>query len=334
MRNFIDRVGIEIISGAGGNGCVSFRREKYVPRGGPDGGNGGDGGAVYLLGSRHLNTLLELRYRKRYKAERGKHGSGQRKTGHTGIDLDIPVPLGTIAVDDETSIIIGEVLEDGERIQVAEGGHGGRGNTAFTTSVNRAPRNAEEGKPGISMKLRLELKLIADVGIVGKPNAGKSTLLSRISAAKPKVAPYPFTTLTPSLGIVKYGDYGSFVITDIPGLVEGAHQGRGLGHRFLRHVERTRFLLLLIDLSSESVLEDIRLLRRELALHNPVLAEKEHVLAFNKCDAAEMTEDIRKDVLKEGLSRFFIISALRGDGLNELVGHLGSIVNADNRDDG
>jgi len=247
---FIDEAVIDAAAGNGGNGCVAFRREKYVPRGGPSGGDGGDGGSVSLVGNKGLNTLQHLRYRSRMAAERGRHGEGSDCTGRRGKSLDIPVPLGTLTYDRETSELLGEILEDGERLLVAKGGRGGRGNARFATPTRRTPRYAEDGGEGEERQLRLELKLLADVGLVGLPNAGKSTLISAVSAARPKVADYPFTTLVPQLGVVAEGPLSDpFVIADLPGLIAGASDGSGLGFQFLRHIERCRVLAHLVDLA-------------------------------------------------------------------------------------
>jgi GTP-binding protein len=248
---FIDEASIHVRGGRGGNGCVAFRREKYVPRGGPSGGDGGDGGSVYLVGELSRNTLYHLRFQSLYAADRGRHGEGSNKSGKSAGDLEIPVPLGTVAHDDDTGEMLGEIVEDGERLLVASSGHGGRGNARFATATNQAPRHAEPGREGEERRLRLELKLLADVGVIGLPNAGKSTLISVVSAAKPKIADYPFTTLVPQLGVVAEGPLAEpFVIADLPGLIAGAAQGAGLGFQFLRHIERCRVLLHLVDLST------------------------------------------------------------------------------------
>ncbi len=253
---FVDEVDIRVSAGDGGRGCVSFRREKFVPRGGPDGGDGGNGGSVFLLASSHLNTLVNFRFHPEFNARRGGHGQGSNRHGRNGEDLALEVPVGTMAFRveaDGTAVEpLADLTEAGQRVLVAQGGHGGRGNSQFATSTNRAPRRADPGYPGEAWALRLQLKLLADVGLVGYPNAGKSTLISRISAAKPKIADYPFTTLTPHLGVVRLDGDRSFVVADIPGLVEGAHRGLGLGHQFLRHIERTKVLIHMVDVSSAS----------------------------------------------------------------------------------
>src|SRR5512144_2211502 len=273
---FVDRVKICVRGGDGGRGCVSFRREPYVPRGGPDGGVGGKGGDVVLVAVSHQNTLLPLRYHTEFRAERGRNGGPSNRTGREGVDSLIQVPPGTVALDAESGETLGEVLREGDRLRVARGGRGGRGNRAFLSNRNRAPQEAEPGEPGEERWLRLDLRLLADVGLLGFPNAGKSTLLSRLSAAKPKIAEYPFTTLSPVLGVVEAGDR-SFVAADIPGIIEGAHQGAGLGLQFLRHVERTRALLHVVDASGASgrdPAEDLRLVLDEVRRFEPGLLER------------------------------------------------------------
>lgn len=312
------------MSGAGGDGCVSFRREKYIPRGGPDGGAGGNGGSVLLRGTDAMHTLLDFKYSRVFTGERGTPGSGNRKTGKNGKDRIIKVPAGTVVEEATTGAAIGELLKEGDELLVVRGGQGGRGNISFTTSTNRAPRKAQPGQPGAYRKLILELKLIADVGIVGLPNAGKSTLLSSISEAKPKIASYPFTTLTPNLGIVKTESFSSFTATDIPGLIKGAHAGKGLGHTFLRHVERTGFLLFLVDLTSADPLEDYYTILRELKLYKPTLLKKERVLVFNKIDEAASETNLPENLMNNIDDKSFIISALRGDGVKELVNFIAS----------
>jgi GTP-binding protein len=320
---FVDRVKIFVKGGDGGRGCVSFRREARVPRGGPDGGPGGKGGAVSLLAVSHQNTLLPLRYHTEFRAQRGEHGSSGNCSGKSGEELLVPVPPGTIAFDAASGERLGEVLAEGERLLVARGGRGGRGNRAFLSNRNRAPREAEPGEAGEERWLQLDLRLIADVGLLGFPNAGKSTLLSRISAARPKIADYPFTTLTPVLGVATAGDEGSFVVADIPGIIENAHAGAGLGHQFLRHVERTRVLLYVVDASGGSGRDpatDLRTLREELRLSHPELLERPQLLAASKRDAVlppDPLPGLRAAGAALGLE-VLEISALHGTGLPEL----------------
>jgi GTP-binding protein len=283
---FIDSAKIHVKAGDGGNGVVSFRREKYVPKGGPDGGDGGNGGSVYIVADRNLTTLLDFRYAPHYKAERGAHGQGSRKTGLSGNDIIIKVPCGTLIKDAETGEVLGDLTEHGAKLLVAKGGKGGRGNQHFATPTNRAPRHAEPGEPGEERTLELELKLLADVGLVGFPNAGKSTLISVLSAAKPKIADYPFTTLEPNLGIVRYQDYKSFVMADIPGIIEGASEGKGLGLKFLKHIERTKVLAILLPANSPDLKREYNILMNELKKFSPVLAEKPKVVVISKMDIA------------------------------------------------
>jgi GTP-binding protein len=286
---FVDEVEVHVRAGDGGRGCVSFRREKYVPRGGPDGGHGGRGGSVTLVADEGLGTLLDFRYRRHYAARRGEHGQGSDRHGANAADLVLRVPVGTVVRERDTGVVLGELTAHGERLTVAAGGRGGRGNAAFATSIRRAPRIAEPGGAGEERWLQLELKLLADVGVVGFPNAGKSTLVSRLSAAKPKIADYPFTTLVPTLGLVRLDDERSFVVADIPGLVPGAAEGRGLGLRFLRHVERTRVLIHLVDLdpaTGRDPVEDWRLIQHELERYSPPLAARPQVIAVSKMDLA------------------------------------------------
>lgn len=283
---FIDSAKIFVKAGDGGNGVVSFRREKYVPKGGPDGGDGGNGGSVILQADRNLSTLLDFRYKAHYKAERGKHGQGARKTGLSGKDVIIKVPCGTIVKDADSDMLLGDLTQHGETLVVAKGGRGGRGNQHFATPTNRAPRRAEQGQSGEERALILELKLLADVGLVGFPNAGKSTLISVISAAKPKIADYPFTTLEPNLGIVPYRDYQSFVVADIPGIIEGASEGKGLGLRFLKHIERTKVLAILIPCVSPDIKREYQILTSELRKFSANLAAKPKVVVISKMDLA------------------------------------------------
>ncbi len=327
---FKDELKIWVKAGDGGNGCLSFRREKFIPKGGPDGGDGGDGGDVILEGDSSLNTFNKLRYRQHYKAERGEHGKGKNMHGRNGEPCIIKVPLGTIVKIEETGEIIGEILEDGQRLIVQKGGKGGRGNARFATSTNRAPRYFEEGEKVEQIRLKLELKLIADVSIVGFPNAGKSTLISKISNAKPKIADYKFTTLHPNLGIVEYGKFKSFVIADVPGLIEGASEGKGLGTRFLKHIERTRVLLHLIDgaMPEKGYLEDFFAIRKEIEAFNPDILKKRYVIAVNKVDSLcckESLEEIKSFAGKNNIP-FFLVSAVTGEGLKDMVNTLGEIV--------
>ena len=319
---FIDEAKIWVKAGDGGKGCSAFRREKYVPKGGPSGGDGGDGGNVILESTEHLNTLLPFRYNREFKAERGRHGEGSNCHGATGEDRLIRVPVGTVAFDEESGEKLFDFGAPGQRFLAAKGGKGGRGNARFASSTNRAPRRSEPGTPGEERRLRLELKLLADVGLVGFPNAGKSTLLSKLSAAHPKIADYPFSTLEPSLGVVAAGEEESFVMADIPGLIEGAHQGHGLGTRFLRHIERTRLLVHLIDISDtgRDPVEDFRVVRGELAQFSPALLEKPIVVVANKMDMPDSVERLsrlREFCKAEGLP-LLAISALRGEGLDQL----------------
>jgi GTP-binding protein len=317
---FFDEAKIYVKAGDGGNGCVSFRREKFVPFGGPDGGDGGKGGDVYLIADPHINTLIHFKKRAHFKAQSGQHGRGKKQAGKSGQDLYIPVPLGTVVRDAATGEFIADLVEPGQKVLVARGGKGGRGNAAFATPVNQAPRFAERGEPGQERWLYLELKLIADVGIVGVPNAGKSTLLAAVSAARPKIAPYPFTTLEPNLGVVTVGDY-DFVLADIPGLIEGAHKGAGLGHKFLRHIERTRVIIHLLDGLSPNPLRDFEAINKELALFSERLAAKPQIVAFNKMDIPEVREKWPqvRDALVEAGYGVYPISAATGEGVWELM---------------
>ena len=284
MTSFIDRVQIKVKGGDGGSGISSFRREKFIPLGGPDGGDGGRGGDVYVRGDFNLATLLDYTYRDKWAAERGDHGSGNNKTGRSGEDIVLPVPPGTIVRDNESGEVLGEVLADGDQILVAKGGRGGKGNAFFATPTHQSPREWQPGEDGIARTVELELKLIADVGLVGQPNAGKSTFLSVISAAHPKIADYPFTTLSPNLGVVPMSDHRSFVVADIPGIIEGAHEGKGLGLQFLRHIERTRILAFLIPVDSMDWQEEYDGLRAEIHSYSEELAETPHCVVFTKMD--------------------------------------------------
>ncbi len=352
---FVDEVDIVVEAGDGGRGAMSFRREKFVPRGGPDGGNGGDGGSVYLVASPHVNTLINYRFHPEHAAERGKGGTGANRTGATGNDLELAVPIGTLvyaqpletdyedaANEDEPQArrtrrlaehddliagewtLVADLSSEGERVLIAKGGKGGLGNAHFVTSTNRAPRKFQPGLPGQKRRLRLHLKLLADVGLVGFPNAGKSTLISRISAAKPKIADYPFTTLTPNLGVVTLSDDRSFVVADVPGLIEGAHEGHGLGDRFLKHLERTAVLVHVVDVSGLSAREpasDLDVLRRELTLFDATLAAKPQIVAANKMDAAtdeSLVTSLEARAAALGLPSFRI-SAVAGTGVPPLL---------------
>jgi GTP-binding protein len=321
---FIDRAKIHVQGGDGGNGVTAFRREKFVPRGGPSGGDGGRGGDVYLVADASLNTLLHLRYNPRHVAPRGLHGEGSNRSGHTGHDLTVHVPVGTQIFDAETGELLHDLNHDGDRWLAARGGRGGFGNAHFTSSTNRAPRYHQSGSKGEERELQLELKLLADVGLVGFPNAGKSTFISTVSAARPKIADYPFTTLEPHLGVVDLGDFRTFVIADIPGLIEGAHAGAGLGDRFLRHIERTKLLLHLVDVSSVSGREavaDYETVNRELASYNPELAQRPQFVVATKIDALdepERLESLRRRAA-EDQKPFFAISSATGAGVRELI---------------
>src|SRR5712691_5005671 len=289
---FVDEIEIFVKGGDGGAGCISFRREKYVPYGGPDGGDGGDGGSVWLEADPTLTTLLDYHYRRHYEAERGQHGKGANRHGAGGDDLTLRVPVGTVVTERDSAEMLGDLASPGQRILVQAGPRGGRGNARFASATNRAPRRADLGRPGAGRWLRLELKLLADVGVIGFPNAGKSTLVSRVSAATPKIANYPFTTLAPSLGIVRVDAERSFVIADLPGLIPGAAEGKGLGHQFLRHTERTRLLLHVLDLDPQTgrdPLDDLRVIDEELARYSDSLAARPQIIVTNKIDLPEAT---------------------------------------------
>jgi GTP-binding protein len=321
---FIDRVKIRVHGGHGGNGVTAFRREKFVPRGGPSGGDGGRGGDVWMEADESLNTLLHLRYNPEHVAERGRHGEGSNRYGVSGNDIVVRVPVGTQVFDAETGDIYFDFTENGMRWCAAKGGRGGFGNSHFATSTNRAPRYHQEGSPGEEHEFQLELKLLADVGLVGFPNAGKSTLISKISAAKPKIADYPFTTLEPHLGVVDMGEFRTFVVADVPGLIEGAHTGAGLGDRFLRHIERTRLLLHLVDVSSVSgrdAVSDYETINRELAAYDERLAERPQIVVATKLDALDDPERLErlKQRAGEDGKPFFAISSATGLGVRELV---------------
>ena len=325
---FVDEVEIRVAAGDGGRGCIAFRREKYVPRGGPSGGDGGHGGSVFMRASPHLNTLVSFRFHPDFKARRGQHGMGSNMHGANGADLTLDVPVGTVVLelpeDGGEPAELADLTAVGQRVRIAAGGMGGRGNARFVSSTNRAPRRADPGTPGEVKRLRLQLKLLADVGLVGFPNAGKSTLISRVSAAKPKIAAYPFTTLTPHLGVVSMSDDRSFVVADVPGLIEGAHRGLGLGHQFLRHLERTRVLVHVIDVSGDTgrdPVDDVETIRRELEQYRPEFVDRPQVAAANKMDAVGDPEAVAR--LEEHLRTLgipvFRISAVTGDGLDALL---------------
>jgi len=321
---FIDEVIIRVKAGDGGNGCLAFRREKFVPRGGPSGGDGGRGGDITLVSSEHYNTLLHFRFNPEHKAERGRHGEGSQRTGREGASIDLPVPVGTVVYDADSREMLHDFTTIGDRFTVARGGRGGKGNQHFATPVHQAPTEHEPGRPGDEKRLRLELKLLADAGLVGFPNAGKSTLISRISAAHPKIADYPFTTLEPSLGVVRLDDDRSFVVADIPGLIEGAHEGHGLGTRFLKHVERTRLLAHLVDVSEATgrdPVHDFDVVMQELASFSPDLAAKPMIVVATKLDAAqdpERIDSLRRMAEERGLP-FYAISSATGEGLDALI---------------
>jgi GTP-binding protein len=326
---FVDEVDIHVEAGHGGRGCLAFRREKFVPRGGPSGGDGGHGGSVYLVASPHINTLINFRFHPEFEAERGEHGMGSNCTGHGGADLELAVPIGTLVTERTTEgdppyRLIADLAEEGQRVLVAKGGRGGMGNARFATATNRAPRKVQPGEAGEIKDLRLELKLLADVGLVGFPNAGKSTMIARISAARPKIADYPFTTLVPNLGVVRLGEDRSFVVADVPGLIEGAHRGLGLGHQFLRHLERTKVLVHLVDVSSATGRDpaaDLDVIRRELELFQPTLAAKPQIVAASKMDAVD--DESRVTALAKKAADlhlpFYRVSAASGAGIHELL---------------
>ena len=326
---FVDEVDIHVAAGHGGAGALSFRREKFVPRGGPDGGNGGKGGSVYLVADPHRNTLVHFRFTSEFAAKRGGQGEGALRTGRDGANLDIAVPVGTMVYRHDPEVPeseepIADLTVVGQRVLVAQGGRGGLGNAHFATSTNRAPRKHQPGEPGEEFHLRLKLKLLADLGLVGFPNAGKSTFIARVSAAKPKIADYPFTTLTPNLGVVTMSGERSFVVADVPGLIQGAHEGHGLGHQFLRHIERTKVLIHLVDVSGASgrdPVEDFDTIRNELALYNRELLEKPHLVAANKIDAIDEPDRVKRlaaRVSDLGLP-FYRVSAVTGEGVAALL---------------
>jgi GTP-binding protein len=321
---FVDEIDIFVKGGDGGAGCVSFRREKYVPYGGPDGGDGGHGGSVWLEADPALNTLLDYHYKRHYQAERGRHGKGANRHGVSGDDLILRVPVGTVVTDRDSGEVLGDLAARGDRLLAMAGPRGGRGNARFATSTNRAPRQADLGRPGDGRWLHLELKLLADVGVIGFPNAGKSTLVSRLSAATPKIADYPFTTLAPSLGIVRVDHDRTFVIADLPGLIPGAAEGRGLGHQFLRHTERTRLLVHMLDpdpSTGRDPLDDLHVINAELRAYSEALAARPQIIVANKADLTESA--LRRRPVEEYASRhglpLYVISAATGAGLTELV---------------
>jgi GTP-binding protein len=327
---FIDRARIKVIAGNGGNGCVAFRREKFVPKGGPSGGDGGKGGDVYIECSERVNTLLHFQYKRIFRAQRGRHGEGDNRHGRNGIDVTVLVPPGTQVLKEPGHQLWHDFARVGERLRIAAGGRGGRGNARFATSTNQAPRRNEPGGAGEEVELSLNLKLIADVGLVGYPNVGKSTLISRISSAKPKIADYPFTTLTPHLGVVRVDDFRSFVVADIPGLIEGAHEGHGLGDQFLKHVERTRVLVHMIDVSNATrdPISDYKTIVRELSLFNSELLDRKQMVVASKIDA--LADHSRISRLKAMCNRrklpFLPVSAITGQGIKELVGTIAGML--------
>ncbi len=318
---FIDHAKIYVKGGDGGNGCVAFRREKYVPLGGPYGGDGGRGGNIIFVADEGLTTLMDFKYRKHFKAERGAHGLGKNQHGAWGEDMYVKVPVGTIIKDDDTGEILADFTFQGQEIAIAKGGRGGKGNSRFANATHKAPSMAENGETGQERWIQMELKLLADVGLVGFPNAGKSTLISQVSAARPKIADYPFTTLVPNLGVVSTRDHESFVIADIPGLIEGAHEGIGLGHDFLRHIERTKVLLFILDaaqLDGREVMSDLEILQQELALFNPDLASRPYLIVANKMDIPGAEENCQALQAEYG-ERLFKISAATGEGVQPLM---------------
>jgi GTP-binding protein len=330
---FVDEVSIHVKAGSGGDGAVSFRREKHVPRGGPDGGDGGRGGSVVMVADPSLTTLIDFRYRRDYKAPRGENGSGNQKHGANGADIELKVPVGTLLTDTETGAVVADFVRPDQREVVARGGMGGRGNARFATSTHQTPRFGEKGEPAEERDLQLELKLLADVGLIGFPNVGKSTLIARISAARPKIADYPFTTLAPNLGVARADEMHAFVVADIPGLIEGAHTGAGLGHQFLRHVERTRLLVHLLDvsgLSGREPWEDFEIVNHELRAYSERLAERPQLVALNKADMPEAAAVMRDLVprLAEAGFPVFPISALTGKGIQRLLYAIGDRLQA------
>ena len=326
MSRFLDEAVIAVQSGNGGRGCVSFRRERFIPKGGPDGGDGGGGGSVFIEATTRTRTLADFDSRRHFKAQDGRPGSGRNRTGKNGRDVLIEVPVGTVILDEDTGEEVADLVRDGQRVRIAAGGRGGKGNQHFATSTNRAPRYAQPGLPGESRKLQLSLKHLADIGLIGLPNAGKSTLLSRLTAARPDIADYPFTTLSPNLGVLSFEDEESLTVADIPGLIQGASEGRGLGHRFLKHIERTRLLLHLLDGAQQfedgEPLEDFLAVQTELAQYSPALLERERVVLINKIDAHEPGRHRDIGVLREQLQKMgfetLVLSALTGKGIDAL----------------
>jgi len=333
---FVDETTVKVQAGKGGDGCLGFRREKYIPFGGPDGGDGGDGGSVYLIADANINTLVDFRMRRQFKAANGEQGRGQNCTGPAGDDIDIRVPIGTMVVDEGTDEIIGDMTVDGQRMLVAKGGFHGLGNTRFKSSVNRAPRQTSKGTPGDLRTLHLELKLLADVGLLGLPNAGKSTLIRSVSAARPRVADYPFTTLYPNLGVVSVHEYKSFVIADIPGIIEGAAEGAGLGIQFLKHVSRTRILLHLVDIgsveSAEQAIADVRTIENELVKYNEELGGRERWLVLTKIDLLLDDEvDARREQIQQALNwqgPLYAVAAISKEGTRQLTFDLMEVIEA------
>ena len=322
---FIDRAKIYIESGRGGSGCVSFRREKFIPKGGPDGGDGGKGGSIIIVANPAMRSLLDFQHKKHFRAKRGEHGRGANCHGKNGADIKIKVPVGTVIYDDDTNAILADIIQNKQRVVIAKGGRGGKGNARYKSSTRQAPRNWQVGELGQCFNIRLELKTIADVGLVGFPNAGKSTFLSRVSAAKPKIADYPFTTLQPNLGVINYRDLSTFAIADIPGLIEGAHQGKGLGHQFRQHIERPKVLLFLIDPNSDNPYTDYQVLINELESFNKNLLEKPRLIAISKCDT--LIDGVSQKLLAQFNEPVSIVSSVTGEGIDPLLDKLWEFVN-------
>ena len=321
---FLDEVVINLVSGNGGKGCVSFRRERFIPKGGPNGGDGGKGGDIIIRASKRLHTLYDFSSKRHIRSQNGRPGRGKNQTGKDGADTIIEVPLGTLVYDQDTGDLLADLIEEGQDILIVPGGKGGKGNSHFATSTNRAPRFAQPGIPGQRKRIRLSLKYIADIGLIGLPNVGKSTLLSRLTSAQPKIDNYPFTTIIPNLGVIEYDDQNSLILADIPGLIKGASEGKGLGHHFLKHVERTRFMLHLIDITcapAHHLLEDFYILQDELEKYSPLLIKKEQMVLINKIDLVSSNHDTIKEMMS-ALSRIGLeslpISALTGEGLDVL----------------